>query len=464
MQTVRRVRHTATSAPGARPRGCRSTVALLATLLLWAGTAAAAAAPRATTTESADPPRTLAARTGVAAAARSTAPDADAEGWIRLAWREQQLGNRPRAAAAFLQVARGWPALLPNIDPRLVHGLLRREGADPTARLAVMQALFDSDWDRQRPAASHVWFELALARLERGEPALAATALARIRLASELVKLRIDRRFDALVDPGAPAFDVERAARGNVLELMQAATGPQPPEQVLVELGFAMLTAGMDDGLLRMTDDILAAAEGAGGGTAIEAGERAWLLAQRAIALRRLGRVDAALEQLRQASRIDQAGEGPRLQLALLHCSLNQPAAARRVLAGTDAASAHGHMLAATVRLRAALREGDRAEVAQAIAWLEAHRNDSPRLHLEGLLHAGRIDAAAEVLRDLLAAESTRVDALYWVQQFREPAALPGEFAYREARTRLLARSDVATAVQRVGRRLSFPISGRPAP
>ena len=79
-------------------------------------------------------------------------------------------------------------------------------------------------------------------------------------------------------------------------------------------------------------------------------------------------------------------------------------------------------------------------------------------LHLLTLLVVGDLDSAAPRLIALLENPETRVNALMLVQHDRILATSPGAVAERAAVDALLARPDVAAAVERYGRVLEWDV------
>lgn len=381
---------------------------------------------------------------------------ADPDDWYRLSLLERELGNPEAAATHVLHFLREWPELLGNLPDHDISQLVHRMAPDSPARLKVLQTLFDASWTRNGLGASDLWYALALMRVERGETEAARTAIARITEPMDLVKLRADRRFDAVVDRGAERFDAARAARTRADDLRVMAMLQPERLDVLRELTYAMLTAGENREVLAMTDAALAVlAEGKEASPFQDIDEQVWLMNNRAIALRRLGRIDEALAQLQHASRLTEDGEpnvSQVLNLGQFYCSLGRPKDAVRMIAQVGEMSGYGRMVQAAVQHCAARRSGDAVGATHALAYLRQHRQDSEIHFLEALIEADRLDEAAAVMVALLESPHDRADALIAVQNFRSPDPLPGDVEYRARGHRMLARVDVQAAVQRVGR------------
>lgn len=381
---------------------------------------------------------------------------ANPDDWYRLSLIERELGNHEASAAHLLHVLRQWPELLENLPEHDIALLVYRMAPDSPARLEVLQTLFDASWTRKGLGASGLWYALALMQVERGDIEAARAAITRITEPMDMVKLRADRRFDAVVDRGAERFDAARAARMRADELRVMAMLQPERLDVLRELTYAMLTAGDNRAVLAMTDAalaVLAADEEASPFKDVD--EQIWLMNNRAIALRRLGRIDEALAQMQHASGLTEDGSpnvSQVLNLGQFYCSLGRPADAVKVIAQVGEMSGYGRMVQAAVQHCAARRSGDAAGATHALAYLRQHRQDSEIHFLEALIEADRLDEAAAVMVAMLESPHDRADALIAAQKFRSLEPLPGDVAVRARGHRVLARAEVQAAVQRVGR------------
>ncbi len=388
-----------------------------------------------------------------ATASGSSNPD----DWYFLAQLARQRKDHDDATRYLLRLVHGWPHLLDNLQVGAVLPIVHETKQDPAARLELMQALFDSGWDNRGLGLDDVWYELALLRVERGEPEAARRLFNRISAPTTLVRLRADKRFDALVDPAAAAFDVEAAAERRVGHLRQLAETRGNLLEPRAELGNALLMLGRHEEALAVLDEALARLRAAPADAPAfeDMDQHVWLLNNRAIALRRLGRIDDAVAELTAASRMTEDGlpnVSQALNLGQFFCQLGRPAEARAVIAPAVDLSGYGRMVKAHVELCAARQAGDAAAARRALAYLRKHRDDSAAIWIEGLVEADQMDAAARALADAVAATETRGDILAWLQQYRQMPPLPG-YAPVHARWRaLMARADVQRAFARVGR------------
>lgn len=396
-------------------------------------------------------------------AAAVSCDSTDPDDWYRLSTLELDQGNADAAGAAMVQLLRSWPELLPNLSDEYIALLVNELEPGSERRLELLSTLFDLEWDRHGLDTSHFWFELAVAHVEQGDKALAAAAIKRVKGPLELIKLRSDRRFDDLVEPGSKDFDVVRAAQARVDDLrVQVLLEPERID-LLMELSYAMLMLGAHGEVLTMSEAALALLEQTQGAstpfTAVE--DRIWLMNNRSIALRRLGRLDDAVAQLeaaRHQPEQDGVNVSQTLNLGQFYCGLGRPAEALAVIAETGSMSGYGRMVQAGVQHCAHARLGDRIAAEKALAHIRANRTDSQITLLNALLETGALDEAAGVLREVLDDPYERPTALAWLQDTLRPDPLPGARHLRERRERLIARSDVQNAVQRVGRITAYAV------
>ncbi|HVI57945.1 MAG TPA: hypothetical protein VM619_03600 [Luteimonas sp.] len=393
---------------------------------------------------------------------RAIAIDAAAPGepddWYRLAFAEQWSGEHEAAATHLVRMVEGWPEFVDNLDVQLVATLLHDLDDGSQARLDLLQALFDAGWTRGRIGASTDWQTLALMRLQRGEIDLARAAIARITDPDPLAKIASDRRFDAALAGQPPLPAVEDAAL-HMLERLREQAGREPRRLSLQsEVSYALLALGRNQEAIDLADALLAriAAASDGDPPFDDVGEQVWLANNRAIAMRRLGRTDEALGELVRASGLDENGEtnvSQVLNLAQFQCSLGRPRDALATLARVgENMSDYGRMVRAAAQQCAALAVSDAAMAGQAMAYLRAHRDDARPIFLVGLVRANRMDEAAATLVALLDSEDGREDILLRLQDYREPAPLPGDAEAERHWQALVARADVQAAIARVGR------------
>jgi len=393
--------------------------------------------------------------------ARATQLDPeDSDNWLRLAKLEYELRDHDAAAVTMTRYARTWPELVDD-EQDFVFDVLGKADAKP--RLDLLQTLFDKRWDPKPLGASDLWFQLALARVLRNETEMARAVIARITWPEMLIRLRSDKRFDALVDRDAPQFNVERAASKRVDDLQVQLILDPTKLQNAVELSYAMLSEGMDEAVLDLTDSVLESiAADPGESPFVDAGRQPWIINNRSIALWHLGRIDESLAELERATKLDEDGHdnvSQILNLSHFYCGLGRPDDALTTIAKTGSrVSGAGSMSRASVKHCAAVLKGDRDGAAQALAYLREHREDNLSSYLWALIWANHLDEAAKSVIGRLASQDDRDQMLYDMQEFIEPKALPTHVQLNERWQALMARDDVRKALDEVGRRQRYEI------
>lgn len=356
------------------------------------------------------------------------------------------------------------PDQLDTLDDAHLFQLVYLMDRGSQQRLDLLQALYDANWQRQGRGVSQLWYELAAMRIERGQADAALQAIRRIDTPAELVKLRIDRRFDAIVDRESTRFDIRNAADERVRRLQTLAALAPRSLELRSDLASAYLEAGQPEQALALIDAATEAIAKAPVDAAPfdDMDEQRWLMNYRAIALRRLKRVDEALSELRRASELDEDGGAnisQTLNLAGFYLGMGRPdqALAAAARAGSHM-SGYGKMVQTSVSLHAAVLQRDAATAERALEYLKANRGDGQIMYLEALIGAGRKDEAAQVLIELLQSPTDRIDALLALQDFELPPLLPTERAWHERGLEIRARKDVQDAVSKVGRIESQPM------
>lgn len=398
---------------------------------------------------------------------RAVATDpGDADDWFRLSILARMQGDNTAAAESLIHLIEHWPDLLDNLDDQHIFPLIFRLEPRSQVRLDLLQALYDANWRRKGQGASLAWYELAVMRIDRGQADAATAAIRRVSTPIELVKLRADKRFDAIVDRDAGAFDVENAAAQEV-ELYRSLSEVQPDSLELSrQLSYALLTAGRTEAALTHSSQVLASIAEAPAGQAPykNLGDEVWLMNNRAIALRRLGHLDEALLELRRASLHTEDGGAnvsQTLNLGDFYASLGRSdeALAAAARAGDDI-SGYGRMVQVSVQLRGALQKHDADGVQRALNYLREHRKDSQETYLDALLIAARLDEAELALLELLASPEERGDILEWLQAYRQAEPLPGDRTWCAGKAELIARRRVQEAIARVGRIERYDVYG----
>lgn len=369
-----------------------------------------------------------------------------------------RLGRPADAADAVIAFAKRRPEALADLDAAVLYRLAIELKDRPRVQADYLQALFDAQWDDPTADSSSLWYYLALARVRLGEPERARAAIGRVVAPEAVIRLRDDKRFDALVDRDASAFDVKAAALRTVAALREKAARQPRSLDVRHALASALLQADALQDVLDLSEAAQQAIAAGGDAPPYDDPDvLTWMLDTRAIALRRLGRIDEAvalMERIRDDPEDGQPNVSQAINLGMLHCQVGRP---RDALAGIariedGGMSDYGRTQSASVRLCAAVALGDRELQRTAFDFIRAHRAASQATYLDALLMLGRVDDAARIYIEWLASEDERADALFELQDQRRPPPLPGDRAVEASWRALLARDDVRAAVDRVGR------------
>ena len=325
-------------------------------------------------------------------------PQTTANDQLRLMTIAWHLHDDTAVAEALTVLARRWPDRLGEIDQDYLTNLLRTADRLPRGtRLALLQALYVAHWKRD-VEPSDFWRDLVLLLIEEGKSDEAVDVSARITDPRVLVDMRADRRFDALVAAHPERFDVDAAAIREI-EALQVKDEDAKSLRVKSLLMAALMRRRHAAAALAIADEAIADIRATNYPERLYGdylSEHATLLSQRAFALMDLGRWDEALEQLTEATREfehDRDNVSGAIDLAGFECDLGRPAEARSVLAQlTSSLSPFGTMQMESVRLDAAIQEGDAAQVERSLHYLREHRSDAPFAYLSALIVANQLD------------------------------------------------------------------------
>ncbi len=119
--------------------------------------------------------------------------------------------------------ARQWPAKLQWFEPRFINralfaGAARTDRSD--ARFQLLEALYEARWKLTYGfEPSQAWTDFARLLLERGDVQRATEVAARIDSPRELLAMRVDKRYDAIVHAVPARFDIDQAMARQVATL-----------------------------------------------------------------------------------------------------------------------------------------------------------------------------------------------------------------------------------------------------
>lgn len=365
-------------------------------------------------------------------------------------------------------VLKRWPDRISQIDELVIPKVLRdAKQLKNVSALPLLQALYDAHWKLKGGfEPSYAWKDLALLLVQRGDLTAAIDVSAHVTDPYDLVDMRADRRFDAVVAANPAQFDVAAATERQLKAIeLAAVNAPRTLQFKLMEID-ALQDRLRYGAALAAADAVVIQVDSTNYPEKLfddYAKEYAWILDERSHALVHEGRSDEAVEQMSKASlRVEDRGGNVSqiINLAFLYCALEQPREALRALnTMTAKASAYGDMQAQAVRLTAAVQLKDKKEVARALHYLKIHRDDAPFTYLDALIAAGETKSAAQFLIERLRGADTRQEALSWVQTYGDVSLPPWRQEMRNRRRALIARAQVQVAIEKVGRVESYALA-----
>jgi tetratricopeptide (TPR) repeat protein len=343
---------------------------------------------------------------------RTTAlPQAGIRDWQDRLAAADRLGDKAEVANCLTVLVQRWPDQAIKFDPdRILRTVRDAETVSHGATLPLLQALYDAHWRLKGDIEpSGAWRDLTLQLLDRGRFAEAIEVSGHVTDVYDLIAMRADLRFDALVAANPAHFDIEAAADREFQTLQAASEGTPDSLALKSDVIEALLSRQHYEAALAAADADLLDIRSTNFPSKVytdydEAG--AWFFNLRSIALERVGRWDDGLAQLEAASLLHKNHEATVNQLVDLgyrYCVLGRPKDALTTL-GT----------------------------------------------------VNQLDQAAAQLIARLADEDLRQDALLSVQEFSTSPGTPRMMSMDAQWRAIIARRDVQTAIHRVGRVESY--------
>jgi tetratricopeptide (TPR) repeat protein len=393
---------------------------------------------------------------------------------LRSAYARQSYAEAARALA---EVAARFPSALSQIPDDAILRLAaipqNSSATERAARFELLQKLFALGWkDEHGIEPSTLWHDLIRELIERDLVDEAVRVVPHVQSPGQLIELRVDRRFDVLMQKSAPVLSVEGIAKANVQNWRQANTKFPRSIQVVVGLLSALYAAGRFDTELTLANEAVARVEAARSPRDAfdDANEKLnWLYNSRSSALQALGRWDEAVADLRKARDLLERG-GPNvsntINLADLYVGMGRPDDALTTLAPLlktfpKNTSPYGAMQVQSVRHAAAVLQNDEAAARKAFEFLSKHRADAPRTFQEALVWSNRPDEWARYMIERLHDPQDRNLALRELQRYIETPEPPVWMQMRKRMQEFASRADVRAAVAEVGviERFEIPFS-----
>jgi beta-barrel assembly-enhancing protease len=381
-----------------------------------------------------------------------------------------KLGNKPETVSGLTSVAQRYPEKISSLKTEWVVAVVRQARQVPTGqRLALFRSLYAAHWRLQWDfEPSYLWVELTRLLLENGEHEAAVDVSTHVTDAYDLIAMRVDRRFDSIVAAHPVQFDIDAAA-ARELEHLQSASEKAPRSLELKEEVIDTLRRQQHYAAsLAAADSLVAELKSTNSPEkAYEDYERTnpWILNEREIALKRVGRWDDAVAQLTAASLLSEDNGGNISQiinLAQLYCDLSRPKEALKTLGRLEAKpSPYGVMQVEYVKLDAATLSGDKNEIARSLQYLKDHRADAPNTYEDAQVLVNDPDRAAMFLIERLQDVDQRAATLLSVQTYGSWRKTPRMLEFDARRRATLARADVQQAIQKVGRVESYHLEAQ---
>jgi tetratricopeptide (TPR) repeat protein len=400
-------------------------------------------------------------------------PNADAETWLRRARTAVILEKWTDAAESLTTVAQRFPKALTGSEHQvwLINKSVRELGLNPglrPQRTELLNALYAAGYKTKfGTEPSFLWLTLATDAIESHDTTRAREVSRRITDSEVLIAMRIDKRFDALVQAEPKIFDVSAAAKREVQQLRTLVKKRPRFLGAQVQYGYALYTLGQFDEMLALANGVITQVEKAPADKPpfddLEESLN-WIHNQKTIALASLGRWDEAAQVLADWERNERNKEdrvSQAINLGFLLNDMGRPDDALKAVNALDwsrGMSEYGRTQCQFVRFQAFQQQGKESEVREIVTWIREHQKDSLETAQSILLEAGDVDGAATLLITRLRDADDRATALAEIQEYAVPPRTERRKMLHALNENLLARADVVAAIAEVGRREKFPI------
>jgi hypothetical protein len=318
-----------------------------------------------------------------------------------------KLGYNADAVSGLTSLAERWPERVNTLNPYFIVNVLRKAMQLPGgSALPPLRALYNAHWKlKWGVEPSGIWRDFALRLLEDGHLAEAIDVSARVTDVYDLIDMRVDRRFDAVVAANPARFDIDLAANRELRELQAASDNAPRSLSLKLNVIDALRHRQRYAAALAAADSLLLELRSTNYPEKLFEDydeNNNWFLNARADALERMGRWEEAAAQMSAAGLLpeDKAGNVSQLiNLANLYCKMGLP---KQALAALGRMAAHpspyGAMQMEQVRLDAAIQLEDAKEAARSLQYLREHRADDPAAYQYAATIANQLDLAAQIL------------------------------------------------------------------
>ena len=403
--------------------------------------------------------------------------EAAAMQWMTRARYAMIIDALPDAAAALTAIAGRWPAALVEDDDHKDFVIrtayrLRRDPARHADYIALANALFAANFTGQyETQPDGLWSDLIVDALEHQNLARARELAARVENTDTILQMRIDKRFDPVVQPDPKRFDLAAAMQRHTKKLETQMKAAPRKLDGFVQYAYALLDEGRYADVLAGCDAALKkiAKAPAKSPPYDDLDESLnWVYNHKAAALRELGRWDDALAVMEAGSRQSEHGSdnvSQAINLAFHYNDAGKPQKALDALAAVDWShnlSPYGRMQLEYVRYVAYLQLGNHAESDKVLAYLQTHHAEADDAWQGAMLLSGDEDGAAAAFIEQLKDVGKRGEALKQAQDYPPTRMTPRMQDEHDRWAKLIARTDVRAAINEVGRIEKVPIHHTP--
>ncbi|MEO8018299.1 MAG: hypothetical protein ABI769_10825 [Pseudomonadota bacterium] len=398
-------------------------------------------------------------------------PQATAIHWLMRAQYAAWVDDWADAAIATTAVAKRWPKAIATGDSQLISRVGFRandDGKHRSEQLELLNALFAANFTLQLGLQPDgLWQELIVDALDRNDLPRAREISKRVQNTETLVQMRIDRRFDVLVRAEPKVFDITAALNYQRKLLAKAVSADPRSMTARVQYGYTLQEAGRFEELLALTNEVIArvAAAPADSPPYDDGADKLnWIYNHKASSLRAMGHWEDALTVLEAGNHQQENGAinvSQRINLGAAYLEIGRAQKALEALDGIDWAhslSPYGRMQLQHVRYCAYLQLGNTREADNVLAYLREHHDDAESTWQEAMIDAGDLDGAAALLIARLHDPDQRSAALGEVQDYKPLPHAPKRPQTEARWDALIARPDVAAAINAVGRREKIPL------
>lgn len=389
-------------------------------------------------------------------------PEANAEDWAWRARGAKNTGDVLGAARAIIEVARRGPDHLDAVPDRMIQNVLYGIANKPEAWFDLAAALSRTPWAARggEHTFAPTWRRLAAAWVQRADTRRAREVLELVDDPYELIQIRADRRFDAVLADPAAAPDISKVVSIRLKRLREAASRKPRSLVTLNKLLTLLLEVQAYKEVLELSGEVLerAARAEAGAVPFDDPAKIRWVRDYHARALWAMNRRDEALEQWTLAIPSDRGTAASQaINLGLAYCHLDRPHDALLAIEGIEGSDTAQGMELSEVRLCASLGLQDAKSADAALIYGRARRADAPRLYQRALIWSNRLDEAAAFLRDRLADADARGHALVDVQDYAQVPVFSRSPEFTARWQQVVRRESVRSAIEAVGRVERYP-------